>query len=82
MNWEDILQICKKEKDTHVEGYSIGFGKKEYIGFKFTDGIIKINDIIKISHVYKIEVHGEDVLWINDNNIIIGLNDINKFEIW
>ena len=82
MDWEDILQICKKEKDTHVEGYSIGFGKKEYIGFKLTDGIIKINDIIKISHVYKIEVHGEDVLWINDNNIIIGLNDINKFEIW
>ena len=82
MNWEDILQICKKEKDTHVEGYSIGFDKKEYIGFKFTDGIIKINDIIKISHVYKIEVHGEDVLWINDNDIIIGLNDINKFEIW
>ena len=82
MNWEDILQICKKEKDTHVEGYSIGFGQKECIGFKFTDGIIKINDIIKISHVYKIEVHGKDVLWINDNNIIIGLDDINKFEIW
>ena len=31
---------------------------------------LKINDIIKISHVYKIEVHGKDVLWINDNNII------------
>ena len=44
--------------------------------------VIKINDIIKISHVYKIEVHGKDVLWINDNNIIIGLDDINKFEIW
>lgn len=82
MNWEDISQICKKEKDTHVEEYSIGFGKKECIGFKFTDGIIKINDIIKISHVYKIEVHGKDVLWINDNNIIIGLDDINKFKIW
>ena len=81
MEWNKILQICKKEKDTHIEEYSIGYDKEKY-GLKFIDGIIKINDIIKISHVYKIEVHGKDVLWINDNNIIIGLNDINKFEIW
>ena len=81
MNWEDIIQICREEKDTHIEEYSIGYDKEKY-GLKFTDGVIKINDIIKISHVYKIEVHGKDVLWINDNNIIIGLDDINKFEIW
>ena len=81
MKWNEILQICKEEKDTYIEEYSIGYDKKKY-GLKFADGVIKINDIIKISHVYKIEVHGKDVLWINDNNIIIGLNDINKFEIW
>lgn len=80
MNWENILQICKNEKDTHIEEYTVGYDKRN--GLKFTDGIIKINDIIKISHVYKIEVHGGDVLWINDNNIIIGLDDIDKFEIW
>ena len=81
MEWNEIIQICREEKDTHIEEYSIGYDKKKY-GLKFTDGVIKINDIIKISHVYKIEVHGKDVLWINDNNIIIGLDDIDKFEIW
>lgn len=80
MEWNEILQICKEEKDTHIEEYLVGYGKRK--GLKFADGIIKINDIIKISHVYKIELHGEDMLWINDNNIIIGLNDIDKLEIW
>lgn len=80
MNWEDILQICREEKDTYVKEYSVGYDKRN--GLKFADGIIKINDIVKISHVYKIELHGKDVLWINDNDIIIGLDDIDKFEIW
>lgn len=80
MEWNEISQICREEKDTHIEEYLVGYGKRK--GLKFADGIIKINDIVKISHVYKIELHGEDMLWINDNNIIISLNDINKFEIW
>lgn len=79
MNWEDILQICREKKDTHIEEYLVGYNKRK--GLKFADGVIKINDIVKISHVYKIELHGEDVLWINDDNIIISLNDVDKFEI-
>lgn len=80
MEWNEILQICRKEKDTHIEEYLVRYDKRK--GLKFADGIIKINDIVKISHVYKVELHGEDMLWINDNNIIIGLNYIDKFEIW
>ena len=81
MKWNEILQICREEKDTHIEEYSIGLNKKKCIGLKFTDGVIRINDIITIRHIYKIQLHG-NMLWINDNNIIIGLDDINKFEIW
>lgn len=80
MEWNEILQICREEKDTYIKEYTVGYDERD--GLKFADGIIKINDIVKISHVYKIELHGKDVLWINDNDIIIGLNDIDKFEIW
>ena len=80
MEWNEILQICREEKDTHIEGYSIGFNEKECIGLKFTDGIIRINDIMTIRHIYKIQLHG-NMLWINDNNIIIGVDEINNFEI-
>lgn len=80
MEWNKILQICREEKDTHIEGYSIGFNEKECIGLKFSDGFVKINDIITIRHIYKIQLHG-NMLWINDNDIIIDLDDINKFEI-
>ena len=80
MKWNEILQICREEKDTHIEEYSIGLNKKECIGLKFTDGIIRINDIITIRHIYKIQLHG-NMLWINDNNIIIGVDEINNFEI-
>ena len=76
----ELKEIKPNEKEIEeLINLSILWEKEDItFGYRKND----INDIIKISHVYKIEVHGKDVLWINDNNIIIGLNDINKFEIW
>lgn len=80
MDWEEILKICSDEKESHIEGYSLGFKQKECDGLKFTDGVIRINEIFTIRHIYKIQRHG-NMLWINDNNIIIGLEKIDDFQI-
>ena len=82
MNWDEILQICKNDTSYQKQAFRIGTKKiyDEIDGIKIADGYIRINNIFKISHVYKIQLHG-NMLWINDNDIIIALKDINQFEI-
>lgn len=82
MNWDEILQICKNDTNYQKQAFRIGVKNiyDEIDGIKFADGFIRINDVFKISHVYKIQLHG-NMLWINDDDIIIALKDINKFKI-
>lgn len=82
MDWNKILQICKNDTNYQKQAFRIGIKNiyDEIDGVKFADGFIRINNIFKISHVYKIQLH-ENMLWINDNDIIIDLKDIEKFEI-
>lgn len=82
MDWDEILQICKNDTDYQKQAFRVGVKhiSDKIDGIKFADGFIRINDIFKISHVYKIQLHA-DMLWINDDDIIIALKDISKFEI-